>query len=148
MPAFGRPALALPAVAAVVLVPWTVGIATRLPHSVVARHWNTAWAGLDVAITVGLALTSWLGCRRDWRVALAAIATATLMCGDVWFDLCMSASGSSFACAVAEAVMELMVAAACLVSGLHAPGMSTVLAPGDSPSRGNPSAGVSTRIRR
>jgi len=58
MPAFGRRALALPAIAAVVLVPWTIGIATRLPHSAVARHWNTAWAGLDVAITVGLTLTS------------------------------------------------------------------------------------------
>lgn len=148
MPAFGRPALALPAAAAIVLVPWTVGIATRLPHSVVARHWNTAWAGLDVAITVGLALTSWLGCRRDSRVALAAIATATLMGADVWFDLCMSASGSSLAYAVAEAAIELMVAAACLVSGLHAPGMTTALEPGDSPGRDNPSAGVPTRIRR
>ncbi len=83
---FGRRALALPAIAAVVLVPWTIGIATRLPHSAVARHWNTAWAGLDVAITVGLTLTSWLGRRRDRRVTLTATATATLMCADVWFE--------------------------------------------------------------
>jgi hypothetical protein len=123
MPAFGRPALALPAVAAIVLVPWTIGIATRLPHSAVARHWNTAWAGLDVAIMVGLALTSWLGRRRDRRIALTATATATLMCADVWFDLCTSASGSPFACAVAEAASELMVAAVCMVIGLRAPGM-------------------------
>jgi predicted MFS family arabinose efflux permease len=119
MPAFGRPVLALPAVAAVVLIPWTIGLATRLPDSAVARHWNTARAGLDVAIMVGLALTSWLGLRRDWRVALTATATATLMCADVWFDLCTSASGFPFACAVAEAATELMLASACLVIGLR-----------------------------
>jgi hypothetical protein len=60
MPAFGRLALALPAVAAVALVPWTIGIATRLPHSPVVRHWNTDRAGLDVAIMVGLTQTRWL----------------------------------------------------------------------------------------
>jgi hypothetical protein len=129
MPAFGRPALALPAVAAVVLAPWTIGIATRLPHSAVARHWNTAWAGLDVAIMVGLTLTSWLGRRRDRRVALAATATATLMCADVWFDLCTSASEYPFACAVAEAATELMVATTCLAIGLRAPRVSAARAP-------------------
>jgi hypothetical protein len=112
-----------------VLVPWTIGIATRLPHSAVARHWNTAWAGLDVAIMVGLTLTSWLGRRRDWRVAPTATATATLMCADVWLDLCMSGSGSPFACAVVEAAAELMVAAACLVIGLRAPRVSAARAP-------------------
>ena len=48
MYSLGRLALAA---SAVVLVPWTVGIATQLPDSALARHWNTAWAGLDVAIT-------------------------------------------------------------------------------------------------
>ncbi len=41
-----------------------------------------AWAGLDVAIAIGLALTSWLAYRRDARAALAATVTATLMCAD------------------------------------------------------------------
>ena len=67
MSATGRPALtlALPVVAAVVLVPWTIGIATQVQHTAVgghirpelvalatqlpltavAHHWNTAWAG-------------------------------------------------------------------------------------------------------
>jgi hypothetical protein len=61
MPVSGRHVLVLPVVAAAVLVPWTIGIATHLPHSAVAHHWNTAWAGLDVAIMVGLVLTSWAG---------------------------------------------------------------------------------------
>jgi hypothetical protein len=97
--------------------PWTVRIATQLPHLAVAHHWNTAWAGLDVAIAIGLALTSWLAHRRDARAALTA--TATLMCADGWFDLCTSAPGHPFAYAAAEAAAELMVAAVCLVTGLH-----------------------------
>jgi hypothetical protein len=113
-------ALALPGFAAVVLLPWTVSVATQLPHSAVARHWNTAWAGIDIAITIGLALTSWLGRRRDHRVAPAATATATLMCADAWFDLCTSGSGFPFGCAVAEAAIELVVAAGCLVVGFRA----------------------------
>jgi len=71
---------------------------------------------------VGLALTSWLGCRRDRRVTPAAAATATLMCADAWFDVCTSAPGSSFGYAVAEAVAELAVAAVCLAIGLRAQG--------------------------
>jgi hypothetical protein len=115
----GKPGHALPAITAIVLIPRTVGIATQLPHLAVAHHWNTAWAGLDVAIAIGLALTSWLAHRRDARAALAATATATPMCADGCFDLCTSAPGHPFAYAVAEATAELMVAAVCLVIGLR-----------------------------
>jgi hypothetical protein len=107
--------LALPATAAAVLVPWTAVIATRLPHNALARHWNTAWAGLDVAIMTGLALTIWLGRRGDRRVRLAATATATLLCADAWFDLCTTAAGPPLAAALAEAAVELAVAGMCLV---------------------------------
>jgi hypothetical protein len=74
----GKPLHALSAVTAIVLIPWTVGIATQLPHLAVAHHWNIAWASLDVAIAIGLAPTSWLAHRRDARAALAAAATAPL----------------------------------------------------------------------
>jgi hypothetical protein len=114
----GKPLLALPAIAAIVLMPWTVGLATRLAHRAVAYHWNVAWAGLDVAIAIGLALTSWWGYRRDARAALSATATTTLMCADAWFDLCTSAPGHPFAYAAAEATAELMVAVVCLAIGL------------------------------
>jgi len=89
----GKPLLALPAIAAIVLVPWTVGLATQLPHRSVAYHWNTAWTGLDAVIAIGLALTSWLSHRHDARGALTATATTVLMCADAWFDLCTSAPG-------------------------------------------------------
>ena len=51
-----RPSLpAVPAIAAATMVPWTLGIATLLPRTATAHHWNTVWAGLDVAIMAGLA---------------------------------------------------------------------------------------------
>jgi hypothetical protein len=115
-----RPALpAVPAIAAATLVPWTIGIATLLPRTATAHHWNTVWAGLDVAIVAGLASTSWLARRRDRRAALAAVATTTLMCADAWFDLCTSGPGGPFAMACAEAAAELAVAAVCLTVGLQ-----------------------------
>jgi hypothetical protein len=110
---------AVPAIAAAVMVPWTIGIATLLPHTATAHHWNTVWAGLDVAIIAGLASTSWLARRRDRRAALAAVATTTLMCADAWFDLCTSGAGIPFAAACVEAAAELAVAATCLTVGLH-----------------------------
>jgi hypothetical protein len=106
---------AVPAIAAAALVPWTIGIATLLPRTATARHWNIVWAGLDLAITAGLASTSWLAHRHDRRVTLAAVATATLMCADAWFDLCTSDAGRPFATACASAAVELAVAATCLV---------------------------------
>ena len=102
----------LPTVAAAALVPWTVGVAVGVPDQALARHWNTAWTGLDVAITVGLAVTAWLARRRDRRTGPVAAATAALMCADAWFDVCTSASAYP---AMAEAVLELAVAAGCLL---------------------------------
>jgi hypothetical protein len=113
------PLAMLPAVAAIALIPWTFGVATLLPERVMAHHWNTAWTGLDVAITAGLALTSWLTYRRNPRVALIATATTTLMCADAWFDLCTTEPGQPFAYAVAEAAAEVILAAACLVIALQ-----------------------------
>jgi hypothetical protein len=106
---------AVPAVAAAALVPWTIGLATLLPRTATARHWNIVWAGLDVAIIAGLASTSWLARRRDRRVTPAAVATATLMCADAWFDVCTSDAGLPFATACASAAVEVAVAATCLV---------------------------------
>jgi hypothetical protein len=121
MRAIARRLVLLPAAAGVVLVPWTVGLAIRLPHTAVARHWNVAWAGLDVALLTGLLLTSWLAVRRTAPAALPVIATATatLGCADAWFDICTSGSGAPVRYALAEALPELIVVLTCLVVGLR-----------------------------
>ena len=127
----GKPLAVIPAIAAITLIPWTVGLATQLPHRTVAYHWNIAWTGLDSVIAIGLAMTSWLSHRHDARAALTATATTALMCTDAWFDLCTSAPGHPFAYAAAEAAAELMVAAACLAIGLRTRRDAYARMPGD-----------------
>jgi hypothetical protein len=106
--------VALIAVSAAVLLPWAVYLAVSLPASVSARHWPAAWAGLDVAMAVGLAATAWLAVRRDRRAALAAIATATLLLMDAWFDVCTAPAGGPLAMALSDMCVEVAEAAGCL----------------------------------
>lgn len=110
------------AVMAVGLLPWTVVLALTLPPTTEARHWNTAWAGLDVLIAAGLAGTAWLAWRRDPRVTLPATVTATLLTVDAWFDVTTAAPGGEFAMSVTLAVVaELPTAALCAFIALRRP---------------------------
>jgi len=76
---------------AAVLAIWAVFIGFSLPDRNVARHWNLAWAGLDVMIVLALATTAWRASRHDRRVALPATVTSTLLIVDAWMDV-MTAS--------------------------------------------------------
>jgi hypothetical protein len=112
-PAF-RWLVRLIAVSAVVLVPWAAYLALSLPASVSARHWPVAWAGLDVVMAVGLAATAWLAVRRDRRLAFPAVATATLLLADAWFDVCTAPAGGPLAMALTGMGVEVAEAAGCL----------------------------------
>jgi len=51
------------ALTALLLVPWTIWLATTLPSHEVAEHWDVAWAGLDAMLAAALlatALSAWL----------------------------------------------------------------------------------------
>jgi hypothetical protein len=98
-----------------VLLPWTAYLALSLPPSISARHWPLVWSGLDGAIAVGLAATALLAIRRDRRIALVAVSTATLLLADAWFDVCTSPPGQSLAWAVLDMAVEVAEAAACLL---------------------------------
>jgi hypothetical protein len=102
-------------VSAVILLPWIAYLAVSLPSSVTARHWPLAWAGLDAAMAIGLATTGWLALRRDRRVALTAVSTATVLMMDAWFDVCTSPAGKPFAFALTDMCVELAEAVACLL---------------------------------
>jgi len=106
--------VALIAVSAAVTLPWAVYLAVTLPASVSAQHWPAAWAGLDVTMAVGLAATAWLAVRRDRRAAFAAIATATLLLMDAWFDVCTAPAGGPLAMALGDMCIEVAEAAGCL----------------------------------
>jgi hypothetical protein len=112
-PAF-RWLVRLIAASAVILVPWAAYLALTLPASVSARHWPVAWTGLDVVMAAGLAATAWLAVRRDRRMALPAVSTATLLLADAWFDVCTAPAGRSLTLALAGMCVEVAEAAGCL----------------------------------
>jgi hypothetical protein len=104
------------AAAALALVPWTIVLATRLPTTHAAPHWNLTWAGFDVGLTfllVAVAAAAW---RRSPWLEGAATAAAALLLVDAWFDLTTSSSGIELGASLAEAlVVELPIAVLCLL---------------------------------
>lgn len=102
-------------VSAMVLLPWTAYLAGTLPPSISVRHWPLVWSGLDGTIAIGLAATALLAIRRDRRIALVAVSTATLLLADAWFDVCTSPPGRSLALAMLDMGVEVAEAAACLL---------------------------------
>jgi putative Ca2+/H+ antiporter (TMEM165/GDT1 family) len=101
--------------AALLLVPWTIGLARALPCRYVSMHWGVAWAGFDTALAACLALTGFAVMRHAPWLDRAAIATATLLAADAWFDVVTAGTAAGFALASAEAVaVELPVAVLCI----------------------------------
>jgi hypothetical protein len=73
--------------AALVLVPWTVWLAASLPSRYLSRHLGVGWAGVDAALATTLALTAVAALRRAPWLDRAAVAAATLLAADAWFDV-------------------------------------------------------------
>src|SRR6266516_2493430 len=86
------------------LLPRIVYVAWSLPSRSASSSWDVAWAGFDAGLFAALAATGWAAWRHAWWVQVAAIATATLLVVDVWFDV-VTASGGALAVAVVEAVV-------------------------------------------
>jgi hypothetical protein len=107
--------IAVVAVSAAVLLPWSAYLAVTLPASVAARHWPLVWAGLDGAIAAGLGASAWSAWRRARRVVPVSAATATLMAADAWFDVCTSPPGRPLLLALADLAVEATVAGLCLL---------------------------------
>ena len=74
----------------VALVPWTVYLAVTLPKRQVDTHYRGAWVGFDILLVVVIVLTAYYAFRMDDRVQLPAMATATLLLVDAWFDVMTS----------------------------------------------------------
>ncbi len=103
-------------VAGLGMIPWLFVLAATLPASTTAWHWPAAWVGLDGLEALGLLGTGVLLARGDDRYRLAAMATATLLVTDAWFDVLTAAPGHGQLVALAMAACpELPVAVACAV---------------------------------
>ena len=74
------------------LIPWTVYLAVTLPKRQIDTHYRGAWVGFDLLLVVAIVLTAYYAFRMDDRVQLPAMATATLLLVDAWFDV-MTAGG-------------------------------------------------------
>jgi len=131
--------------AGVIMTGWLFVLAARLPATATAWHWPLAWTGLDALEALGLLMTGRLLARRDDRYRLAAVATATLLAVDAWFDVTTAAPGSQQLTAVAMAACpELPVAALCLTLALRGqPGRQPA-----GPGRGGRSPRPAARGRR
>jgi len=74
------------------LIPWTAYLAVTLPKRQIDTHYRGAWVGFDLLLVMSIVLTAYYAFRMDDRVQLPAMATATLLLVDAWFDV-MTAGG-------------------------------------------------------
>ena len=103
------------AASALFLVPWSAWLASSLPCRYLSEHWGIAWAGFDIALAAALALTGVAAFRRAPWLDRAAVAAATLLAADAWFDVVTSRGAAAVTLATTEAVaLELPVALLCL----------------------------------
>ncbi len=86
------------------LVPWIVYLALTLPRRNLERHYRLSWVGFDVILVVALAMTASMAFRVDARVQYPAMAAATLLVVDAWFDVTTSSSRSAVTVAIVLAL--------------------------------------------
>jgi len=96
----------------VVLIPWIAVLSVTLPDRQLARHYNLSWAGFDVLLVLAMGRTAWLAFREKRQMELAAVATATLLVVDAWFDVTTSQPSWPLAQAILLAVFVELPAAA------------------------------------
>jgi hypothetical protein len=107
-------AAAILAAVGVGLLPWTLWLGLSLPSEKVAEHWDVAWTGFDLVLSVSLLVTAGAILRRSPLLRSWAAATGALLVADAWFDVITSAGGGERWLAAALAIGgELPVAGVC-----------------------------------
>lgn len=102
-----------------IMVPWTIYISESLPSRQVSPHYDVAWGGFDVLLTVALAATAYFALRRSRYLSTAATATAVLLVVDAWFDVMTTPSSQVWESVLLAAAVELPLAAICLWLSHH-----------------------------
>lgn len=99
-------------VLALLLLPWLVLLAIKLPDRQINQHYRLAWVGFDLMLMLTLSRTAWLAWRRSPYLVIVASVTATLLIVDAWFDVTTASSERERYFAIATAVLiELPLAA-------------------------------------
>lgn len=99
---------------AILEILWTIYLGWRLPRHYDARHWDLAWVGLDVAEIVMLLAAAWAAWRRRAVLILFAIASATLLLLDAWFDVTTAGHGDFLQSLLVAIIVEVPSALALL----------------------------------
>jgi hypothetical protein len=100
---------------AFLLAVWTTWLTVRLPTHHLVRSWDVAWGGFDVMLTGTLVATGIALVRRSTWARAWALATATLLVVDAWFDITTAQPGPQLMQAILQAALiESPVAALCL----------------------------------
>jgi hypothetical protein len=98
----------------VVLLLWTVWIATSLHPHHVTEHWDVAWTGFDLGLAALFLATAYAGHRRSLWLPVFAATLGTLLVVDAWFDIVLESHYDERRNAILLAVVvELPVAAVC-----------------------------------
>lgn len=106
---------------AALMVPWIAVLWFRLPERDTAAHYRLAWIGFDILLAIALIRTGWVAWKGRDHVELPAVAAATLLVVDAWFDVLTASHRSAVVAAVAGALLvELPLAAVCLWIARHA----------------------------
>lgn len=99
---------------AVLEILWTIYLGWRLPRHYVAHHWDLAWVGLDVAEILMLIGAAWAAWRQRAVLILFAIASATLLLLDAWFDVTTASHGDFLQSLLVAIIVEVPSALALL----------------------------------
>jgi hypothetical protein len=94
------------------LLPWIVYLALSLPKRNLEHHYRFTWVGFDTLLVLALAGAAYLAFRMDPRVQFPAMAAATLLVVDAWFDVTTSDSRRNMFTAMVLAVLVELPAAA------------------------------------
>jgi hypothetical protein len=102
-------------VLAVATVPWVAMLWATLPSRAVSSHYRLAWVGFDLLLVAALARTGWAAWHGRDHVELPAVAAATLLLVDAWFDVLTATGRTDVVVAVVLALaVELPLAGLCI----------------------------------
>lgn len=86
---------------------WTIYLGWRLPRRYEANNWDLAWVGLDVAEVLMLLCAAWAAWKRRAALIPFAIASATLLMLDAWFDVTTAGHGDVLQSVIVAIVVEV-----------------------------------------
>jgi hypothetical protein len=87
------------------LIPWIAYLSVSLPTRRTVSNWRYAWVGFDAALIVALGITAMCAWRRLHVFIPWAVATATLLCCDAWFDIVLDWNSDDLTGAIVTAVV-------------------------------------------